>query len=306
MYRILSLDGGGIRGLITAVFLRRLENDVPGWIDEVDLVAGTSTGAVIAIALAQGVATDEIVQFYYQFGSEVFTKPRLGNLLKLKKMIRSKYDTHILSETLKRAFGDTRLCDLKKKILIATFDLDNDRNNPTERCWEPKFFHNLGNGKGSERLEVYRAALYSCATPVYLPSVDGFIDGAVTAQNPSLVALAHAQDESLNGPEQPAFEDIVLLSIGTGKVSRFVEGSRHNWGYLQWTHVLVDMMLEGSVDLVDRICQPLLKGRYHRLCPLLPHTIHADDWRRRDELIDIGEQTDLQDTVEWLRGGWTS
>jgi patatin-like phospholipase/acyl hydrolase len=304
-YRILSLDGGGIRGLMTIVLLRRLEEEVPGWLDQVDLIAGTSTGATIAIGLADGATTDELNRLYYQLGSSVFKDSRPGRYLRFRKFIRADYDSEDFAVHLKEALGDKRLSDLRKKILITAFDLDNEHDDAAKRCWETKFFHNLGSGDGNEDVEAYKAALYSCATPVYFPSVDGYVDGAVTTQNPSLAALAHARDESLGEVERPAFENIVLLSIGTGKAPHFISGQRLDWGYAQWTRVMVDMMLEGSVDLVDRICRPLLGGHYHRLCPRLPHMIHADEWRRRDELVDLGEEVDLQETVDWLRQCWS-
>jgi patatin-like phospholipase/acyl hydrolase len=304
-YRILSLDGGGIRGLLTIILLRRLEEEVPGWLDQVDLIAGTSTGATIAIGLAGGITPDELIHLYYNLCSEVFRKSRSGKHLKIRKIIRADYDTANLAVVLKRTLGDTRLRDLRKKILVTAFDLDNNDGNIAQRCWGTKFFHNLGYENGDEDLEAYKVALYSCATPVYFPSVDGYVDGAVTAQNPSLAALAHARDGELDAIERPVFENIVLLSIGTGIAPRYIKGSKHDWGYAQWTRILVDMMLEGSVELVDRICRPLLDNRYHRLCPCLPHTIHANEWRKRDELVDLGEEVDIQETVEWLLRGWS-
>ncbi|MGB3716913.1 MAG: patatin-like phospholipase family protein [Candidatus Promineifilaceae bacterium] len=304
-FRIQSLDGGGIRGLLITILLRRLEEEVPGWIDQVDLIAGTSTGATIALGLAGSATPDELVRLYYNFGPDVFRDSRSNNYLKIRKIIRADYDAGNLAVILKRVLGEKRLGELRKKILVTTFDLDNDHGNVAQRCWGTKFFHNLAYENGDADLEAYKVALYSCATPVYFRSNDGYVDGAVTAQNPSLAALAYARDETLNATERPIFENIVLLSIGTGKAPRFVDGNKHDWGYAQWTRILVDMMLEGSVELVDKICRPLLGSRNHRLCPCLPHTIHADEWKKRDELVDLGEEVDLQETVEGLRQGWT-
>jgi patatin-like phospholipase/acyl hydrolase len=270
------------------------------------MFAGTSTGATIALGLAAGKSPHELVRLYYDFGSDVFRNTWPRNHLKMRKMIRADYDTDNLAIVLRRTLGDIRLGDFRKKILITAFDLDNDHRDSAQRCWGTKFFHNLGRENGDADLKAYKVALYSCATPVYFPSVDGYVDGAITAQNPSLAALAHARDETLDTTERPKFENIVLLSIGTGKVPRFIDGSKHDWGYAQWTRILVDMMLEGSVELVDKICRPLLGSRYHRLCPRLPHTIHADEWRKRDELVALGEEVEIQETVEWLRRDWTA
>lgn len=305
-YRILALDGGGIRGLLTITLLRRLEETVPGWIDQIDMVAGTSTGAIIAIGLAGGVTPEELFQHYYYLTEEIFKKTRPRSQRKARKIFRPEYDTEDVAPVLRSLLGETRLCDLQKKILITTFELDNEDEDQCQRCWEPRFFHNLDGENGSADLQAYKAILYSSATPVYFPSVDGFIDGAVTAQNPSLVALAHAVDETIGTGERPKIEDIVLLSIGCGKDNRHLPGKKHNWGYAQWTRLLVDMMLEGSVDLVDRICRPLLRSNYHRLCPGLSETIHANEWEKRDKLAALANGVDIAASSEWLRSNWLS
>lgn len=305
-YRILALDGGGIRGLLTITLLRRLEEAAPGWIDQIDMVAGTSTGAIIAIGLAAGVKPEELYEHYYFLTEEIFKRRRPRSHRNARKIFRPEYDTEDVAPILRNLLGETRLRDLKKKILITSFDLDNENLDQCRRCWEPKFFHNLDGENGSADLQAYKAILYSSATPVYFPSVDGFIDGAVTAQNPSLVAVAHALDETIRAADRPKIEDIILLSIGCGKANRYLPGQKHNWGYAQWTRLLVDMMLEGSVDLVDKICRPMLGPNYHRICPRLEETIHADEWQKRDQLAALAKGADIEASAQWLRGSWLS
>lgn len=302
-FRILSFDGGGARGLLSLMLLHKLEKQVPGWIDRSDLIAGTSTGAIIAIGLAAGATPIELIQLYDQHLPDVLSRSRNGIIARVRKVLRAEYESDNLACTLREYLGNTPIGALEKKILISAFDLDNEHADSGQRCWEPRFFHNLG-VQDTDRMEVYLAALYSCATPVYFPSVEGYVDGAVTAQSPGLVALAFTQDKTLQDFDNPDFEDILLLSVGTGKACRFVAGDRHDWGYIQWTRYLHDMMLDGSVDLVDRLCRALLGERYHRLCPLLDDYIHADQWRSRNRLIDFGEAVNIQTTVQWIRSTW--
>jgi patatin-like phospholipase/acyl hydrolase len=123
-YRILALDGGGIRGLLTITLLRRLEEATPGWIDQIDMVAGTSTGAIIAIGLAGGFAPEKLFQHYYYLTEEIFKKTRPRTQRKARKIFRPEYDTEDVAPVLRNLLGETRLRDLQKKILITTFELD--------------------------------------------------------------------------------------------------------------------------------------------------------------------------------------
>ena len=306
VYRILSFDGGGMKGLLTISLLERLERQAPGWIDQVDMLAGTSTGAIIAVGLAVGASPGDLHQHYSTLAGEIFCKGRRTTRRRLRNLFRADYDTEAITNVMRRMLGDTRLKDLRKNILITTFDLDNHSSEYGERCWEPKFLHNLMDDGGPADLPVYKAILYSCATPVYFPSVDGYIDGAVTSQNPSLAAIAHAVDKTIIRDHAPEIDNIVLLSIGCGKANRFLPGQRHNWGYAQWTRLLVDMMLEGSVDLADSVSSSLLGTRYHRICPELPATIHADEWWKCDELLDLADDFDLTPSLHWLQRSWLS
>jgi patatin-like phospholipase/acyl hydrolase len=82
-YRILSLDGGGIRGLLSAVILERLERLAPGWLDQVDLIAGTSTGGILALGLAHGVQPAELRKLYFEKGKKIFDDSWIDNLVDL-------------------------------------------------------------------------------------------------------------------------------------------------------------------------------------------------------------------------------
>ena len=191
-YNILSLDGGGLRGLITSSLLDRLAERYPTLLSNLDLVVGTSTGGILALALAKDLPPSTISKMYLQYGSDIFARPlsrRIGSLFNLTK---AKYDNAPLAKVLDKVFGDAHLGELPKKVAITTFDLDNRAE--TERCWSPKIFHNfVGEGSDGYR-KVVDVALYTSAAPSFFPSSDGYIDGGVVANNPSVVALAQALD----------------------------------------------------------------------------------------------------------------
>ncbi|MEW5985989.1 MAG: patatin-like phospholipase family protein [Chloroflexota bacterium] len=303
-YRILSLDGGGIRGLLTVVLLQELEAAVPGWLDQVDLIAGTSTGGLIALGLAHGLAPADLRTLYYDKGPLIFQDSLLDDTRDLGRMLGAEYDTRHLSLELDNLLGRTALGDLNKKVLICAFDLDNNQVDPQQRTWKPKFFHNYEGQDSDGAMEARQVGLYTSAAPTYFPSVDGYIDGGVVANNPSMAALAQTQDPRIEWSVRPHPEDLVLLSIGTGKRLHHVKGQRHDWGYVQWARPLLDIMLDGIADVAHYQCQQLLRDRYCRISPLLPQPIDLDGWQMRDELVAIGKEVDLTAAIAWLREYW--
>lgn len=124
-YRILSLDGAGIRGLLSIVLLDRLQRECPGWLRKVHLLAGTSTGGIIALGIAHGVPLADIRALYEQKGRDIFDDSWLDNLRDLGNVAGAQYGNKALTRELRRIFGDARLKDLSKRVLIPAFDLDN-------------------------------------------------------------------------------------------------------------------------------------------------------------------------------------
>ena len=303
-YRILSFDGGGIRGLLSLILLQRLEKELPDWLDKADLLAGTSTGGIIALALAHGVTVAELRRLYEERGKLVFDDSWWDDLCDLGKTRGADYKTKNLETEVRRLLGNTRLKDLKKRVLIPAFDLDNEK--PEERCWAPKFFNNFpGEDSDGEQL-AYKVALYTSAAPTYFPSVDGYIDGGVAANNPSMAALAVTQDHRAFGKNSPDHNEIALLSIGTGKSLVRIEGKNLDWGYAQWARPIIDMMLDGVMGVADYQCRQILGANYFRLAPVFPPdmVIPFDGVKRIPELVEFAENVDVSKTVEWLKTVW--
>jgi len=308
-YRILSLDGGGIRGLLTVVLIEQLDLRVPGWRDQIDLFAGTSTGGILALGLAKGLAPAELRAFYYDKGPAIFHDWAWDDVRDLGRLVGAEYDNANLRTELETAFGRTRLQDLKRRVVVASFDLDNRAKHPEARCWNPKFFHNFPGPDTDGRRRVVDVALYTSAAPTYFPTVDGYVDGGVVANNPSMAALAQTQDPRATMPHRPSLGEISLLSIGSGRVLSRVEGNRQDWGYTQWAKPLIGILLDGTVGVPDYQCRQFLGERYLRLDHSFApgQAIDLDEWRKRDDLVNIGEQrmsTALDDAAGWLHRHW--
>ena len=305
-YRILSLDGGGIRGLITIILLQRLnqETSLAGWLDQVDLVAGTSTGGLLALAIAKGVDLQVLRDLYETKGKDVFDDSWLDDLRDLATIIGAEYNNKKLTRELKAIFGSTTLGELRHNLIVTTFDLDNEATDPQKRSWKPKIFHNLPGNDNDNNFLAYKVGLYTSAAPTYFPAVDGYIDGGVFANNPSMCALAQTQDK--RNQNKAPLQDVILLSLGTGTSLMYIKGKNLDWGYAQWVKPLISLMLDGVGGIADYQCTQILEERYHRLAPTFPPnvSISLDDVKRIPEMVTFASQVPINKTADWLRNFW--
>jgi len=305
-YKILSLDGGGTRGIITAIILNRLQQE-PGlssFLDDVDLIAGTSTGGLLALSLAFGLNPGKMIETYESKGKFIFYDSIIRDILDLDRLIGAGYDNENLEIVLKDIFGSATLDQLKKHVLITAFDLDNEAQDINKRTWKPKIFHNFeGDDNDGDEL-VYKVGLYTSAAPTYFTTYEGYVDGGVFANNPSMCALAQSQD--LRFFESPNISDVVLLSLGTGSSLTFVEGQKHNWGYAQWAKPIVSLILDGVSGIADYECKQILKDRYFRLAPDFQHGVNIpmDSADKIPYMIDFANNIDLDKAVSWLLKNW--
>ena len=306
-FRILSLDGGGVRGIIQAIVLERLSEKLPGWRDDVDLIAGTSSGGLLALSLAHGLEPREIREFYVKKGPRVFDDSWLDNLLDLGKTVGAQYDAKNLVRELRSIFGETTLGELRKRVLVTAFDLDNESVDPAERRWKPKLFHNFPGRENDRRELAYKVGVYACAAPTYFASVDGYIDGGVYANNPSMCALAQSQDSRYIKPP-PRMKNVVLLSLGTGMSLKYIRGKALDWGYAQWARPIIEIMMDGVSGIADYECEKILKKNYHRFAPAFPPgtVIPMDAASRIPELVAFAEGLELRGIIRWVEEKWLS
>ena len=297
-YRILSLDGGGIRGLYTAVLLKRLAQIVPGFTDRADLLAGTSTGGILALGLAKGISTQDLVDLYKNNGAAIFSRSVWREVRDLSDVFGAKYDNRELVQIIQTTFGagDLRAL-LPRHVLIPSFDLDNQALPPAIRTWKPKFFHNYEGPQSDGDQKIADVALRTSAAPTYFPVYQGYVDGGVVANNPSMAALAQALDSATGNQH---LKDLRLFSISTGGSSQIVSGDRLDWGLAQWAHALANMVIEGMMGVADYECARLLGNNYFRLSPVLQPSIPLDSAASINDLIAHANQVDITAAANWL------
>ncbi|MEH7246034.1 CBASS cGAMP-activated phospholipase [Neobacillus niacini] len=287
--KILCIDGGGIRGIFAIAILQALEEEVGHPVGKLfDVVAGTSTGAIIAASVSLNKKMKEVHESYMLYGEKIFKRQAKVGLFK------SVYSDRSLRHLLKKSFGDLELKDIFTPLLIPAVDITHGK----------PFIHrtNFGNQEnGDLSIKLWDAVLSSCSAPVYFPpNKIGeeylSIDGGLWANNPSLVGLTEAIHYFQKG-----MEEIQILSIGTGLQNiDFTMDKDKYWGINQWlpfnipsmkvTPKLLDLALHLSSESVSYHCKLLLKEHYLRINEELGEEVPFDDVRYMEVLSELGRK----------------
>lgn len=277
-FQVLSLDGGGIKGLFSAVVLAKLEEDLGvNVVDHFDLIVGTSTGGIIALGLGAGLSPKEIVQFYVEHGPSIFRRPNC--VAKSQWLWRRKYPHGPLKQALIECFGETKLSDSRRMLVIPSYNLDKDEVYLFKTPHHPRL-----NRDGKE--PFWKVGLATSAAPTFFPScteIDQIrlIDGGVWANNPTMVGVV----ESAGMLGRP-LDSIVVLSIGTtSPVSNRPSRLEHG-GLWQWKSAAIDIALRGQSHGVQGQAQHLLsRDRVVRLDPMVSDSLFALDKLNVERLL---------------------
>lgn len=260
--RIISIDGGGIRGYLPALVLAMLESQAGKPAGTMaDLLAGTSTGAILALGLAAGIKAEAMAAFYKAKGPAIFRRTWGKRLRSCFGLADEQYDNAGLRAGLVEIFGDRRLSDLKTPCVVVSYDIET-RQAVFFASWDAK--------RDPHRdFALVDVAMASAAAPTYFEpwptmSVAGdrlaCIDGGVAANNPGLCVVVEAIKAG------HSLDSIRLVSLGTGREDRpYLLRSARNWGLAKWARPLLDILFAAASDVTDHHCRQLLGARYVRL-----------------------------------------
>jgi uncharacterized protein len=245
--KTLAVDGGGIRGIIPALVLAEIERRTGRPIATmVDLIAGTSTGGIIACGLAKPdpLPAAEIAAIYEQDGPEIFDRSALKVIRSADGYLDERYSSDGLVASLERHLGSARLTEATVRVLLTVYDT------------ETRQALLLSN---ADDVSMVDAAHATSAAPTYFEPVRlgtrTLIDGGVFATNPAVFAFTEAG----------ASPDL-LLSLGTGSHTRRLPYDKiKDWGRLEWAVPILDVVFDGSADAVDTQLQALAGDAYIRL-----------------------------------------
>ncbi|MFD1162038.1 patatin-like phospholipase family protein [Hwangdonia seohaensis] len=262
---ILSLDGGGIRGALTLGYLKKIEtilrekhgNDYL-LCDHFDLIGGTSTGSIIAGALAIGKSVDEIVSLYMDLGGKIFGNKRsFWNPLETWKFLKAGYDYKALEQSLKNAFGDITLGSDQIKTGLCIVAKRADTNSVWPIINHPKGkFYDTKIGK-NKNIPLWQAVRASSAAPTYFaPQMidvgDGqraaFVDGGVSmANNPALTLLMVATLKGFPFKWDMGEDKLTVVSVGTGYSVFKKQTSEIEEAWLKtWAQNVPDMLMQDA------------------------------------------------------------
>jgi patatin-like phospholipase/acyl hydrolase len=289
-FRILSIDGGGIRGILPLAVLAGLESTYlrgRSVADHFDYIAGTSTGGIIALGLARGLTATEILDIYIRRGGEVFPdygRARQWVMGKLQ-LVRNRCDTAALHRLIDQVVGDQALWQSSKRLCIPAAET---------RHFEPFLFktphhpdYRLDWKEPMAHVAKTTSAAPAHFRPVISESGHEFIDGGVWANNPIMLAVADAL-----ACFDIRREQIKVLSLGCGQEHYRMGWARHAFGGLAtWTTLMFETMQIQSQNVVGQARLVVGTDRIFRLdSPRVTNPIELWNWARaKAELPGQGE-----------------
>jgi len=285
-FQILSLDGGGLKGVFTASLLSFIERTLQIKIaDHFDLIAGTSTGGIIALALGAGFTPEEILTFYLSEGPKIF--PSKGVIKRMLKGTKHLFIRKYSSETLKIVLQDSKYFDDKllgislKRLIIPSFNPSSNEVHIYKTAHHERL-------RSDYKTPMWQVAMATASAPTYFPVYinDGgtrLIDGGIWANNPAMVALAEAL-----GYLKQNQSDIAMFSIGTTTPTNRIKFFHYSGGILPWGKKAFEFMMHGQQESASNEAFHILgEERYLRINPVIDRDYKMD--KIYDELRGLGE-----------------
>jgi predicted acylesterase/phospholipase RssA len=299
-FRVLALDGGGIRGVIPATLLAEIESRTGKRIAEMfDLIAGTSTGGILALALTTPdphtparprYRAEELVALYAEKGKTIFGRSLLHRLITLFGLLGSKYAVRGLDRVLHDYLGESRLKDAVTEVLITSYDLE------SRDSWFLARHKARTDSKSDFKMrDVARA---TSAAPTYFrperlsqTPPTAMVDGGVFANNPAM--CGYVETIKLHGDQ-----DIVVASLGTGQVKTPIHYRQaRTWGLIGWVRPLFGIFMDGVAATVEHQLTWLLpdrggQPRYFRFQAELPPGMGSMDDTSPEHIAALKEQAE--------------
>lgn len=313
---VLSLDGGGIRGIISCVILKFIEEqlqklDHPNARlgDYFDLIAGSSTGGLLAAILLvpdnskhAKYSVQEALDLYALKGDAIFEVSFWEKLINPFGLFDEKISDENIENQLQGVFGNLQLKELIKPTLITSYDINQRR---------AKFFTSHDAHEPLENFYVKDVCRATSAAPTYfepaqIKSLYGqeftLIDGGVYANNPALCAYAEARKIDFSKvlkdeqkPDKPSIKDMIIVSVGTGTVLKEYKFEEFkSGGKLKWITPLIDILLSSNVETVDYHLRKMYETlgqrnhkNYHRLMPSLQNASPEMDDTSKENIFEL-------------------
>jgi uncharacterized protein len=284
MKRILSFDGGGIKGVFPASFLDTIEESIGENVSKYfDLIVGTSTGGIIALGLGLGFSAREILNFYERHGPAIFNGNRLWRLL--RQIGISKYDAAPLRTALESVFGSRKLGESNKRLVIPSCNLETGEVYIWKTAHHPRLERDY-------KASVVDVAMATAAAPTFFPTHRAaagtpLIDGGMWANNPIAIAIVEAI-----GILGWSSDSLRVLSLGcTTSPLNVVLGRTHALGFGYWGFKLADVIMTAQSSGALGMSQHLVKDRNNivRISPFVGKRFTLDGTKEIPSLKGLGD-----------------
>lgn len=252
VFKILSIDGGGIKGLYSSKILEHFEEEFQcNLVDYFDMICGTSTGGILGLALSLKIKASEISKLYEEKGEMIFPpQSKVWGIFK-QTFRGGKYGDKALKEALEATFGDHEIGDSNCLLCVPSYSLTD------ARPFIFKYDHKEGNFSRDNKARYVDVALATSAAPTYFPLAEikeydnkQFVDGGIYANNPSIVGFIEALTYFVG--EDKEYDEVQILSISslTNTVGKNT-GLARDRSFIDWRDELFDAMLTGQAKFIE-------------------------------------------------------
>ena len=257
MRKVLSIDGGGIRGIIPAMVLSEIEERTGKRSAEMfDLVAGTSTGGILALGLTKPgqnggpeYSAERLIELYETEGRKIFHIPTWHRLRSGWGVVEEKYPSEGIEEVANRYFKEVYLADALTEVLVTAYEIE------MRGPWFFKRRHARDENREGDNFLMRDVARATSAAPTYFEPIQlrwgphgerAFIDGGVHSNNPAMCAYVEARKI------YPEESDFLVVSLGTGEQTREMPYEEvKDWGLALWAQPILNVVFDGVSDTVD-------------------------------------------------------
>ena len=287
---VLTLDGGGIRGLIQIRIIGRILDKFPELQEKILFIGGTSVGSVNGSGLGIGLKPAEVEKLLYDGAPEVFEDSIFDDIKDLGRLLGAQYSVKNLKNVLLKQLQQKKVKDLSIDCGFTVFDMEK---------WEPVFINSL-ESKYDDML-LLDAVTGSGSALTFFELWKYMTDGGIWAVNPTMASLALLKSPaSILGAV--SWGDIKILNVGSGDFHEPPMKLKHDEdiGYVKLAQLIPDVFLDGVNRMIATQAGWILHDDFHRVSPALPEKISMDDWKKRDQLLDIAQKENLDDTFKWI------
>jgi len=326
IFKILSIDGGGIKGLYSSKIIEHFEEEYNCRIsDHFDMLCGTSTGGILALALSLRIPASEISKLYVEKGKKIFPNQNKVVALLKQVILNGKYSDVELRKALEETFGDAKIGESNNLLCIPSYSLTD------ARPFIFKYDHVEGGLTRDNKALYVDVALATSAAPTYFPLAEikyynnkQFVDGGIWGNNPSLVGFIEALTYFVG--EDKKFDEVKMLSVSSlTSTSGRKTGLNRYRSFRHWHNDLFDSMMTGQakfneyfmskIDEINSIPVKHIRVPSEVLSPEQQSIIHLDKatdesldllqgkgndmgvvWRKKDEIKDFFNELKLYKT----------